>query len=150
MKTPLYPQSIIFDFNRTLYNPETNSLEPGAEEMILYFYNRGWKVYVVAKSGEGREEMIQRTPFAPYLRKVIVAPTKRVEDFRACADDAGMPLEDIVVVGDRVKSEIRIGKQLGMLTVWYRKGKFADEEPDSPMEEPDEIITDLCELKNFL
>ena len=62
-------------------------------------------------------------------------------------DELEVSTDETVVVGDRVKEEIKYANQLGLKTVWLRKGKFAGELPDSTEEKPDITITDLRELK---
>jgi ribonucleotide monophosphatase NagD (HAD superfamily) len=53
------------------------------------------------------------------------------------------------VIGDRVRGEIKIGKQNGFLTVWLRKGKYKNELPDEKNEIPDYEINNLVDLLNL-
>lgn len=53
-------------------------------------------------------------------------------------------------MGDRIMREIEIGNNLGMQTMWYKKGKFVDELPVVKTQEPNYIIQELNEVLNFI
>ncbi|MDQ5952985.1 MAG: hypothetical protein QG551_213, partial [Patescibacteria group bacterium] len=46
----------------------------------------------------------------------------------------------------RIRSEIILGKELGTTTVWIRLGKFADEVPQTPEEEPSLTFSSLSDF----
>ena len=55
-----------------------------------------------------------------------------------------------VVIGDRIRSEITLGKQCGYTTIWFKNGKFAEEAPEDADQVPDYTITSLNELPEVL
>ena len=59
-------------------------------------------------------------------------------------------LSEVSVVGDRVKSEIKIANSLGMTSTWSKRGEFASELPETSGEEPDFIIFSLSEIEKIL
>ena len=57
---------------------------------------------------------------------------------------------DTLFIGDRIQSELAIGKALGATTLWVRQGKFADEVPTHADENPDYTVKSLAEAKELL
>ena len=51
-----------------------------------------------------------------------------------------------LVIGDRIQSEISVGKSLNTTTIWIQNGKFADQVPRNESEQPDFIVNNLIEL----
>lgn len=68
------------------------------------------------------------------------------ERFMAAMTNYNLAAKDILVVGDRVFSEINIGNQLGMVTVQMKHGHYADISPSKEWENPDYVITQISEL----
>jgi len=58
--------------------------------------------------------------------------------------------KEVVVVGDKVSSEIKMGNRLGMATVRLLKGKFGRMKPRSELEEPDYSIKEISDLLPLL
>jgi FMN phosphatase YigB (HAD superfamily) len=61
-------------------------------------------------------------------------------------DAMALPSREIAVVGDRIREEIALGNRMGMRTVWYRAGKFADELPEGEDQEPWATVTSLDDV----
>jgi len=57
---------------------------------------------------------------------------------------------DVIVVGNRLDSEVRYGKMLGCKTAWVRHGKYADRTPVDAFEEPDFTVLKTIEVENLL
>jgi len=140
--------AIIFDFNRTIYDPDSKALCSGALECMQNLSGK-YSLYLVAKGGIERKELIESLGIKQYFKIVSVQPEKNVEQFIACKEDLP-PDTTWCVVGDRVKKEIRYGNECGMKTVWYRSGKFAEEEPSEEIEQPDVTIDDLSDLEKII
>jgi uncharacterized cofD-like protein len=62
----------------------------------------------------------------------------------------GVRGDEAVVVGDRIYSELRIGKSYGMTTVQMLHGRFRDLIPETNEEHPDYRISRISELTNVL
>lgn len=56
----------------------------------------------------------------------------------------------VMVVGDSISDEIKIGNQLGFITVRLKKGIFASNIPKDKSERATFEIADMSELKNIL
>lgn len=68
------------------------------------------------------------------------------KQLREALASAGLLAEETLSVGDKLDSDIRIGNQLGLITVRIRKGRQRHIEPTDPAEEPAYDIRDLGEL----
>lgn len=45
-------KAVIFDYSWTLFNPETDSLYPGAVELLEKLHKKGFKLGVVSRAGD--------------------------------------------------------------------------------------------------
>lgn len=144
-------EGIIFDFNRTLFDPEKKQLF----EDVFAFLEKLSKKYKLALISFAtrvpeRKKIIHSLSLEKYFYKVLVASEKKPKHFKDCAKALDCKLNEILVLGDRVKSEIKIANKLGMISVWLKKGKFASELPETPEEEPNFTISSLLETEKVL
>jgi FMN phosphatase YigB (HAD superfamily) len=138
---------IIFDFNRTLYNPETGSLTDGARNMLIELVEAEHHVCLYAKkTADDRREKLKELDIEHYFSAVRFVEEKNLSDLKGFAEFLKLEPKDIYIVGDRVRSEIFLGNLLGANTIWYRQGKFASELPTRVEERPQYTITDFDEL----
>ena len=145
-----YQQAIIFDFMRTLYDPDSHILVDGALEILEYLRQRPFKLFVIGRGSASRQKLLERHALSKYFEDIYFSEHKDVALFQKCVDRSHLPPEDFFVVGDRVRSEISIGNDMGMTTIWLRNGRFAGEEPRTDMEEPDHTIRRLSDLQEIL
>jgi FMN phosphatase YigB (HAD superfamily) len=140
---------IIFDFNRTLFNPEAEVLFPEVTGLLEECSASGYQLCLVAKGNGERERTIDELNLKKFFGRIIVHPEKTIDIFRFVQSEYEEG-DVFFVVGDRVKKEIRFGNECGMKTIWLRKGKFAIETPETEEEKPDYIINRLSELPNII
>jgi FMN phosphatase YigB (HAD superfamily) len=137
--------SIIFDWKRTLCNPDTSTLIDGAVDLLDYFYQHKIPMYLI---GKGKEEMYTETTrldVAKYFTEILfVEGSKDPNDFLSFMD-VKHP-ERTVVIGDRIRSELAVGKSVGATTIWVRQGKFSSEEAESESLQPDFEVVSLREI----
>src|SRR3989338_8869691 len=135
---------IIFDFFRTLYDPDTRSLLPNALEVLEELIKRGFQLFIVSH-GAGRREELQALGIDHFFKDVVVTPEKTEKDFlKVIPEDTDKT--NSFVIGDRVRYEMRIGNKLGFQTMWLKMGKFSTEKPQSNEERPDFTILSLKEI----
>jgi phosphoglycolate phosphatase-like HAD superfamily hydrolase len=137
--------SIIFDWKRTVYNPETRTLIHGAITLLDYFSQHKIPLYLI---GKGKEEMYAETArldVAKYFTEILfVEGSKDPNDFLKFMDKNNP--EQTIVIGDRILSELAVGKSVGATTIWVRQGKFAVEEPEDESQQPDFVVVKLSEI----
>ena len=143
-------KGIIFDFNRTLYNPDTKKLEEGALALLNDLYN--YRLCLVAKrTTEDKENLISGLGLNKYFLDIqIIDGHKQESHFQRSLAQMRLSASQVTVVGDRIKEEIKLANMMNMQTIWYRQGKFADELPKEDFEFPTYTITKLEDLVYYL
>lgn len=135
---------IIFDWKRTLYDPEAKNLIQGAQDVLNFIKTRGIDAVIIGKGGEEMYAEVDRLGVTHYFVDIIFDEEKDEEQFIPFV--AMAEAQNTHVVGDRVKAEIAIGNRLGATTVWVKQGPFATEEPEKDDEKPTHIVSSLQEL----
>lgn len=140
---------IVFDWKRTLYDPEERTLIADGAELLAYLKDKQVSLALVGKGDKDMYAEVERLGVQDFFSQVV---------FREGAKDAvlfkpfvdRMHPEKTIFVGDRVRSELAIGNALGATTVWVRSGKFADEPPADFAEEPTYIVNSLSGVRQVL
>jgi len=142
-------KAIIFDYNRTIYDPESGSQYPEVQDLLAELRKRGFKTFLISKGDEERRMQITELGLLSLFDDITVVKEKSREDFQRYIElcPAGTK---VYVVGDRVRKEIRFGNELGAKTVWLKKGKFSDELPEDDSEKPHFTISSLNEVLDIL
>jgi len=145
-------KGIIFDFNRTVYDPEKDELSEGILELLEELVTKNYKLVLISKNkGGNRREQIAQLGLNKYFLEVQVHERDKIEDdFNQALKVMDLKPEEVLVVGDRVVGEIYLGNKLGMKTVWYQVGRFASQFPSNDGEKPDYIIKKLVQILDFL
>lgn len=147
MKTQ--PTLIIFDWKRTLYNPDTQKLIGGADTVLAQIKSKQIPLILLGKGGEDMDKEVKRLNVKKFFNKILfVGEEKTPEDFKPFLDPDNPKCT--WVIGDRIKTEIAVANSLGMTTIWFKSGKFAEETPEIQTEEPDYIIKSLSEIPLIL
>jgi ribonucleotide monophosphatase NagD (HAD superfamily) len=141
--------SIIFDWKRTLYDPDSRSLIAGAKEVLELARQNNIPLVLIGKGGDDMQAEVDRLGVREFFTDVI---------FREGSKDANLfeskvSKEDprnTLFIGDRVRSELAIGTMLHVTTIWIRQGKFAGEEPENEAQKSAYTFSSLAELKTWL
>lgn len=141
-------KAIIFDFNRTLYDPDRDQLMENGLEILQNLKDKGWKLFLIGKGGANRENLISELGLQAFFEEIIIKEEKDIEDLRDLK--AKLPDYEFYSVGDRIKKEIVLGNKCNFKTIWFKNGKFATEEPENPEEYPWKTIGSLDELQEIL
>ena len=139
---------IIIDFNRTLFDPETNSLFPGVIE-FLSSYSKNYSLALIGKGAEKRANLIEELNIKKYFKYFSLIEEKSEEDFLACLKEMNFDKKDCWSIGDRVKKEIMLSNKIGIKTIWFRNGKFANETPTVELEKPTFTISSFVEIQQI-
>lgn len=137
-------KAYIFDFNRTLYDPDSGALVPGAIKNLEVLKRGGALLFLIGKGTNERTNLINELGLQRYFDEIIVKEEKDIADFEYLKKK--FPDTDFYVIGDRVKKEITYGNRCGFKTIWLRQGKFAGELPETEEENPWKTITSFDEL----
>lgn len=144
---------MIFDWGRTLHDPDSDSLNPGAfltVKMLSRFYRIGVVSLARSEPVEQRRLKIEKSGLSPYLKAIRVGAVEKDVLIAALCQDLKVRPTECIIVDDRVSRGVRWGKQYGAVTVWNRSGKFASEYPKDDNEKPDFIVTAIGQLVPLL
>ncbi len=115
---------------------------------------KGYRMAVLSVSPQDRFDekysIIAQSGIAPYFEKVLVSVKKEEEEIDAINSIWNLPYKDIAIVGDRVVREVAIANKLGMVSIWVKRGIFANEFPTPETGGPTFIISTISELKSIL
>lgn len=140
---------IIFDWKRTLYDPDNGTLIEGTRELLDALKEKGVPLVLIGKGNDGMLQEVERLGISNYFSALIFLEGNKSADVFEPYVDKLSPTTTLVI-GDRVRSELQIGNSLNATTIWVRQGKFADEEPLNNTQQPKHTISSLTELKPFL
>jgi FMN phosphatase YigB (HAD superfamily) len=136
---------ILLDYNRTLFNPDSDSLYQGVPEFLADLSANN-ELFLISRNEPGRADTLERFGIKKYFTKVYFVEEKTTSLFEELAQGSA----DVVVVGDRVKEEISLGNQLGLVTIWVKQGRFANELPSTALEQPTHTVDNVLEIKNII
>jgi FMN phosphatase YigB (HAD superfamily) len=145
MKTPT--RAILIDFNRTIFDPNTNQLYPNALKILKYLA-QSYDLYLISKMELDRIEKLEALGIKHLFKKTYFVKEKTEELFEEILHAYNK--EYSYVIGDVVTNEISIGIKIKTNTIWVRQGKFKDIELPSWHEKPTHIIEELEEIKNII
>src|SRR3989338_34903 len=143
-------KAIIFDYYRTLYNPEEKEVSKETFQLLQRLKEKGLRLALISKKEQGREKEIKVSPFFSFFSFVCFCEEKKVTDLETACRVLKVSKEEAIVVGDREKKEITVGNQAGIKTVWLKKGKFAEEVPTKDTDTPTYVITQLNEVEKVI
>lgn len=140
---------VIFDFNRTIYNPEHRRLMPRIELILKILIRRGYELYLISTANPSRDKLIRELGLKKYFRRVIITRNKRMA-IKNITAHSRFSSQNSFVVGDRVRDEISYGNIAKMKTIWLRAGKFSKEKPRLRKEMPTYTITKFSTILKFI
>ncbi len=138
--------AVIFDFNGTIYDPDTNGLLPGARQVLKDLRARSIPLYLVSRAEDGRPQILNEFGLGEYFVESFFVERKDPTLFFEILRRANIHPKEMYVVGDHLHKEIRCGNQCGMRTIWLKRGKFSDLEPAMEADYPWQTVGDMSEV----
>ena len=137
----------IYDFN---FKGRIKPL-PGALEMLDKLVSLGIDLAIVTKGG--RERQMRRMKMAGIdekkFRKIItVTDYDKTKPYEQILRELNHPAEETLVVGDRYKTDLIPGKNLGTKIAWVPYGRGKIHPPKK--EEVDYVVENLGEIVNIV
>jgi polyol permease family/HAD superfamily hydrolase (TIGR01549 family) len=114
-----------------------------------------FKLGLVANSGEAALLALRRDGLDDLFDVVVLADVVGIEKpsekiFQYALDKAGIPASRAVHVGNRLDSDIRPAKRLGLRTVWILRGDAPPAPTLEQLAEPDAVVTSLIGVPTAL
>ncbi len=127
----------------------------GVRRLLLKLQKDGYRLAIITDGDPIKQwEKILRLELDPYFDEVFISDSLGVKKphpkiFRKAIRKMGVEPEKALMVGDRLYSDIYGAKNVGMRTVWFRYGKYADRELEY-LDYADFTINSLEELPEIL
>lgn len=140
---------IIFDWKRTLYDPDSKKLIKGTLDLLKFLKQKGINVILIGKGGYEMNQEVKRLKVKKYFTKIIFQEDKKSKKLFTPFISKRNP-KLTIFVGDRVRSELKIGNQLNATTIWIKQGRFSKELPLNNNQNPTYIINSIPELTKLI
>ena len=126
---------------------------PDVAPTLEWLKNNGMLLFLVSKGNPARQqEKLAQLGIAHYfsdVRLVDEGPGKS-QDFSDILRRWRLFPEEVLSVGDRIRSEIKLANNLGMVSVRMLHGRFSALKPSAPEEEPQFTIRSVGELRSLI
>jgi len=138
---------------KTYWNSEFNQLAayPEALELLDSIKSNFKSVLITQGTFMQQNKKIDSLGIRDYFDHIIIPKIGEKKDsFEEVLNSLEINPQEIIVVGDRIDNEIKIGNELGMKSVRLLRGKYRFLEPRTENEKPDFEIKNLRELFDLL
>ncbi len=130
---------------------EDIQLFPGVLELFSRLREKGIKLIVISTGLHSRQmKKIELLGLKNAVDLVIITDLEKGEskekDFRKALAQFKLDAKEVLCIGDRIQSEIKIGNLLGMTTIRLLHGRYKNLQPKNDLEQADfetKKITDL-------
>lgn len=129
---------VIFDWKRTLYDPDKKTLIDEALRLLEFINSCKIRMILIGKGGNDMLKEVKRLNVKKFFQDIVFA--KGEKDPQVFAKYVS---GKTWVIGDRVRSEIEMGNRLGLTTIWIKQGKFASEQPENKFQQPIYTVSSL-------
>jgi ribonucleotide monophosphatase NagD (HAD superfamily) len=140
--------AVIFDWKRTLYDPDSRELISGATELLEFLAENDVPMALIGKGGQEMHTELDRLSLRSYFFSVLYREGNKQPDWYV--DTISGFHSGMIFVGDKPDSEIQVGNRLGSCTIRVRQGEFADEEPMTPEEVADYTVSSLRQTQQLI
>jgi FMN phosphatase YigB (HAD superfamily) len=137
---------IIFDYNRTLYDPEAGQLYVGALDTLTNLKAAGHDLHLLSAFEGHKAASIESLGISHFFTSINLVPEKTPAEFSKIAGDD----KQAIAIGDKLRGEINVANQLGLTTIWIKQGKYSSLSPQTDLEVPDYTVTDISQLGDLI
>lgn len=139
-----------FGLTKTPWHKEDERLFPDTIE-CLEALHRHYKIGIIANQSLGSKERLKKFGILKYIDVVIASaeegvakPDKHI--FEIALERAGCKSEEAAMVGDRLDNDIVPANEIGMYSIWIKRGNWKDACPREEPEQPDMTVESLSEI----
>jgi FMN phosphatase YigB (HAD superfamily) len=152
---------VIFDLDDTLYDrwgqlDESYSNLPNIKlfpDTLTVLKAPGFRKVLVSFGDQAiQQQKIDILGIREYFDDIIICTTKEQKKvfFVKLAGKYNVDKSDVIIMGDRIDSELRYGKESGFVAVRLIWGKYKDLKPKDEFEVPDYTISKLSDLLDIV
>ncbi|HEY4008298.1 MAG TPA: RbtT/DalT/CsbX family MFS transporter [Pseudonocardia sp.] len=141
---------LVHETTMRLWDYPADALYPDVKHALAAL-SQHYKLGVVANSTDRVLEAMARDDISQYLTVVALAPQVGFEKpdrrlFDHALREAGVPASRAVFVGNRLDTDVRPARAIGMRSVWMLRGEAPPAPTALQLDEPDAVITSLIGL----
>jgi len=116
---------IIFDFNRTIFDPEKNIIEKSTFGLLRTLLKNRIELALITTYNRKRLNKIKSLKLKDYFKIIIITKKKTKKKFKRLVKELKLKPKEIIIIGDCLEEEIRIGNSLRIKTIWLNnKSQF--------------------------
>lgn len=145
-------KAVIFDYGHTLLDTKNDLLYPNVTNILDFLSDK--KVKLALVSGTSNEEFrrfqLNELGIFPYFDYINFLPHEKIKNFKPILEKFNVKSKEVLVVGDRITSEITIGNKLKMKTCRILNGPEKTLIPTKKDENPDYTVENLSEVLNLV
>lgn len=117
--------------------------------------SKKYKIGIIANQSMGTEERLMQHGILKYIHLVVASaeegvakPDRRI--FEIALERSNCEPTNAIMIGDRIDNDIVPAKQMGMKTIWIKRGFGQYWNMKQEMEKPDFVVNNLTEICNLL
>ncbi len=114
-------KAAIFDFNRTLYQPESGKVPMETVMLLRWLKKRKIALCLISRNEAGR--LKKMAEISGFFSLILVVKEKNALIFQNMIETLGIKNNEVLIVGDWYDEEIKIGKSIGAKTLWIKEVK---------------------------
>lgn len=145
-------KGIIFDWGRTLYDNENESLFSETKDVLDYL-SKKYNLAIVSLATDGnfdkRWQIIKNHDLEKYFKSILFTQDNKDKLYVDTLEKMKLKPNEVVIVDDYMIRGIAWGNKYGAKTVWIKKGKFSKELPNKITGFPTYTIDSLKQLLNL-
>lgn len=149
MKSSRPIQAVIFDFNRTLFDPTVYALYPGVKPMLEELAETK-QLFLYSRKAWDRSNLLATLGIDRCFKAVYFVSQKTKENLGEILTEHKLTAAETMIVGDMLEDEVCVGSELGLRTVWFRQEIFAADPNREPVCIPDHTVSSIEELRDLL
>ncbi len=111
---------VIFDFNKTLYDPDKKKAIEGSIELLQSLKEN--HILILISFDKEQRRAIAQTLFGEYFTEMLFVDEKTISVVKGILEKYDCEPADCALIGDTFEDEIIIGKELGCITIHFHQG----------------------------
>ena len=83
-------------------------------------------------------------------KKSILMGKPEKKFYNMAIEDMGVPINQVVMIGDDIVSDIKGAKDIGVKTIQVKTGKYQEADNDNKFTQPDERVESIVDVVKLL
>lgn len=140
----------VWEYGHEVYkNADFTELKlfPESNEVLTKLKEIGLKLFLVTQGSiRQQEKKVNVLGLRDYFDEIFLCNDREKESLFFKIINFGFDPSEVLVIGDNIFNEIKIGNKLGMKTIRILEGKYSILQPQEELEKPDYEINNLKEV----